>query len=848
MVKPKLYLNHFSQQVPVCEQTANLETVLTTLQSGQHEMIIVIDQDKRPKGALYCRHLLTHFVDHWQRIGTPQNKSPIFNLRSLMLPLATLNEKMSVDEFLTLPQSEEQNSNSNTIYGLVDDKGVFVGLLNSWSLLKSFSVKKDAKHPSDFSQWPNHRLNQFLQEFIEQFPLPMMLHSEQNQVVYQNQKWLEQIGESILMGNMNVSPLSLKAGTSLNSPLSHYWWNSLPDPLSKIQAECLKESESLVAQFVPASAKIAVEESVLQLAEQVAIASNETPTKTNKTIWQFSKIPLHFSELDFSEQYPKSSPNLDSAPLWLVLATDVTQQQQCSQELAIKNADLVYLNRLKDEFLACISHELKSPLTAVVGLSSLLKEQKIGELNSRQAHYAELIYKSGRQLMSLVNDLLDLTRLETGQLKLNPTVVKIQRACQRAYESLQDKHKGKDDRINFSLDIEPGLEQLVIDELRLQQMLIHLLDNALKFTPEAGEIGIRVNRWENWIAFTIWDTGIGIPEEFQHLIFQKFQQLESPLTRQFEGTGLGLVLTQRLAKAHGGDISFISKGGEGSQFTLLLPPHPLPQNVDFQNNSTSGQPNCPIVLVIESAARLINEITEQLNDLGYRVIIARTGTEALEKARQVRPHRIFLNPLLPLLSGWDVLTLLKSDPRTSNIKVIVTALSEHQIYSEQKGADGFVTLPVEKTALQTVLDQLALKTASFLKNVTILRLYPHAKPVDSHSVIHSSALDLLFNSQFAELNYRLLEADSLEQAEIMASVWNVDVVILDDFMTEDPKSYLMALSECESLSTIPLITLDATVTACANQISNLFVFPCLIPKSENQIEQLLQVIQIAIES
>jgi signal transduction histidine kinase len=116
---------------------------------------------------------------------------------------------------------------------------------------------------------------------------------------------------------------------------------------------------------------------------------------------------------------------------------------------------------------------------------------------------------------------------------------------------------------------------IVADELRLRQMLMHLLSNALKFTDAGGEIGLTVNRWDGWIAFTVWDTGIGIPPEKQHLIFQKFQQLEQPLTRRFEGTGLGLVLTQGLARLHGGDVSFISKPDEGSQFTLLLPPCPV---------------------------------------------------------------------------------------------------------------------------------------------------------------------------------------------------------------------------------------------------------------------------------
>ena len=127
---------------------------------------------------------------------------------------------------------------------------------------------------------------------------------------------------------------------------------------------------------------------------------------------------------------------------------------------------------------------------------------------------------------------------------------------------------------HFTLAIEPELEIVVADELRLRQMLVHLLANAFKFTASGGEIGLRVSYWAGWIAFTVWDTGIGIPEHQQHLIFQKFQQLETPLTRQFEGTGLGLVLTRALARLHGGDVSFLSQEGKGSQFTLLLAPTP----------------------------------------------------------------------------------------------------------------------------------------------------------------------------------------------------------------------------------------------------------------------------------
>ena len=282
---------------------------------------------------------------------------------------------------------------------------------------------------------------------------------------------------------------------------------------------------------------------------------------------------------------------------------------------------------------------------------------------------------------------------------------------------------------------------MVADELRLRQMLVHLLSNAFKFTEISGEIGLRVSRWEGWIAFTVWDTGIGIPEHQQHLIFQKFQQLENPLTRQFEGTGLGLVLTRALARLHGGDVSFLSREGKGSQFTLLLPPSPPTtgfteseiasrtdtdnQNINTQrvttsarqhvNTNTQHHPTCSqrLVLVVEAVARYIEDLTEQLKGLGYRVVIARSGTEAVEKARRLQPKAIFLNPLLPLLSGWDVLTLLKSDAATRHIPVIVTATAAEKEQAFAKQADGFLSLPVEHQSLAPLLEKLCSYTSNF---------------------------------------------------------------------------------------------------------------------------------------
>lgn len=605
---------------------------------------------------------------------------------------------------------------------------------------------------------------------------------------------------------------------------------------------------------------------------------------------------IHSGEVEAKPVPPSAPP--DSHTLWLILAQDITEQQQLARELTTKNVDLIHLNRLKDEFLACISHELRTPLTAVLGLSSLLKDQTLGEMNQRQVHYAQLIYQSGRQLMAVVNDILDLTRMETGQLDLVSEPVDIRTVCNRAFEQAQqlrlldDKQSIADNYQfpAFSLEVEAGLKMLVADEQRLRQMLLHLLTNALKFTEPDKQIGLKVNRWGGWIAFTVWDEGIGIPAEKQHLVFQKFQQLENPLTRRFEGTGLGLVLTQRLARLHGGDVTFISKDGQGSQFTILLPPSPpgksaIAPTSDASDplqtiypggqvwSNTPSQPAPPwnalyqtatsrdsvqdrlrqrLVLIVEAAPPFIETLADQLTGLGYRVVIARSGTEAVEKARRLQPCTIFVNPVLPLLSGWDVVTLLKSSPDTRQIPVVMMATKVDEIHTHQSQADGWLSLPVQAKALRQTLGQLIPEpgepaTANPPSHVlTILRLGPGAW-MDPHLAITTADLTRLLHSH----RYHVLEADDLEQAELLARVWKPNVVLLDGTPI-DSAIYFQQFSQQTFLSSLPLVTLNQETTQAANQVPGLLVFPCLaMPVSPAVVENatetsaLLQVIQIA---
>ncbi len=586
-------------------------------------------------------------------------------------------------------------------------------------------------------------------------------------------------------------------------------------------------------------------------------------------------------------------PSGQDQPMLIEQSTTIESQVSMTQELAARNADLTQLNQLKDEFLACVTHELRSPLTAVLGLSTLLKDQSLGPLNDRQLRYAKLIYNSGRHLISIVNDMLDLTRIETNQLELNLTQVDISQVCLNAFDQarqlrhLEDNHftshaPATDNAASpahqtieleatnlpsFNLEIAPDLVSLIADENRLRQMLVNLLSNAMKFTDNHGNMGLKVNRWEGWIAFTVWDTGIGIPPDKQHLIFQKFQQLESTMTRQFEGTGLGLALTMRLARLHGGDISFISQENQGSQFTLLLPPEPPPSispknplprqfpTTDPRPTATNGATptTSRLALVIEASPPNLEDLSQHLTELGYRIAVARSGPDALTKARQLQPTVIFINPTLPILSGWDVLTLLKAGESTQHIPVIVTAAQADRAKAQQFQADGWISSPILHPLLVAALAKLP-------DPEPILPVHTH-KP---HVIVYLSPAEsdtsrtLKINHLLHQYNFRVLESHNLEQAEMLAKVWKAQVVVLNQNPLS-PTAYLSQFVTYPYLASLPLITLDEATTQAANQMPDLAVFPCLVEWDQTQhserririapeafTENLLQAVEVAI--
>lgn len=698
-----------------------------------------------------------------------------------------------------------------------------------------------------------------LLELVEWLPVPMLLWQADSGVVSYSQGWQQEIGEEprvleaiaameaagVAQVEVRLPPFCrLEAGPSTGrSPKTAAAW---PTHSPAQKAHTLHQRIPKEPAPVPPNRVSTLPPSPQprHLHPQDVLSDSPDEEFFPDRVWQLTRLSLS-----------KTSPP-GHQPLWLVIAQDVTEQHQMARELAAKTADLAQLNRLKDEFLSCISHELKTPLTAVLGLSSLLKEQLVGPLNDRQARYAQLIYQSGRHLTLIVNDILDLTRIETGQLELNLESIALDSLCQRAYEQARQLHQevsvleaGKANEMpeepEFSLSIQPGLREMTADDLRLRQMLTNLLSNALKFTPTTGKVGLEVATWDDWVAFTVWDTGIGIAADKQHLIFQKFQQLENPLTRRFEGTGLGLVLTQRIAHLHGGDITFVSEEGKGSRFTLLLPrdlqPHPTKPPLKVSRRLQQR-----LVLVAESGTARIEALDAGLRQLGYRVAIARSGTEALEKVRRLQPALVILNPTLPLLSGWDVLTLLKSGIETRTTPVIWSGSTEEKPRAIAYGASACLSHPIHRESLRKSIleatqtpDELSPLPATRL-TVLHLRLSPQSLAANGPSVS-----ELLHSYP-----YRVVEVSDLDQADLLARVWKPHVVVLEGSLP-DPTAYFKHLYEHTVLSAVPMITLTPETTQSANRVPGLKVFPCLAPLTPvdafGAIEEsaLFQVIQVA---
>lgn len=253
---------------------------------------------------------------------------------------------------------------------------------------------------------------------------------------------------------------------------------------------------------------------------------------------------------------------------FLAMIEDITERKQTELKLCASQEAAEAASLAKSEFLATMSHELRTPLNVIMGFSQLLQQEIVGSLNKKQNEYVNSIYSNGEHLLAMINDILDLSKVEAGKDELLLSPLLVSDLCNYAMWTVRDRALEKGLQLTHEIDI--GADICIADERRIKQMLLNLLTNAIKFTP-TGQVSLVVKKVPQGITFTVSDTGIGIDSNQFQFLFEPFKQLDSRLNRQYEGTGLGLALTRKLARLHGGDVTFTSILGKGSQFTLFLP-------------------------------------------------------------------------------------------------------------------------------------------------------------------------------------------------------------------------------------------------------------------------------------
>jgi signal transduction histidine kinase/CheY-like chemotaxis protein len=398
--------------------------------------------------------------------------------------------------------------------------------------------------------------------------------------------------------------------------------------------------------------------------------------------------------------------------------------EERTSDLSRVNADLARALRVKDEFLASMSHELRTPLTGILGLSEVLQLKIYGDLNEKQRTTLKNIEESGRHLLELINDILDLSKIEAGKLDFQFGPYSVGDICQASLQLIKGMAQHKHQLVNYS----PLDKPIIIraDARRLKQVLVNLLSNAIKFTPENGELGLEVESSESdrKIRLTVWDKGIGIKPEDINKIFKPFTQLDGGLAREYSGTGLGLSLVRHLTELHNGGIEVESNIGQGSRFTVILPwspenTTPIPYNM-VRHGNTGGlnlsalfpdHSKAPLVMYVDDNEMVLQMVADFLEAKQYRVIKVRSGLELLERAAETHPDIMLVDIQMPGIGGMETIRRIRahSDPLVAAAPVIaVTALAmpNDREYCLRAGANDYMSKPLKLKELAAAIQKL----------------------------------------------------------------------------------------------------------------------------------------------
>ncbi len=509
-------------------------------------------------------------------------------------------------------------------------------------------------------------------------------------------------------------------------------------------------------------------------------------------------------------------------------------------------------NRAKSEFLANMSHELRTPLTAIIGYSDLMCHQirRDGQIREEDV---DSIRRAGKHLLALINDILDLSKIEAGKMELSPHLFAVLPMADSVVSTVQPLLDQNENSLVVRYEETNAI--LFADETKVRQILYNLLSNAAKFTSR-GTITLKVRREQNhegdWMCFHVSDTGIGMTPEHMERLFQDFSQADASTTRKYGGTGLGLALSQRLCKLMGGEITVTSEYGVGSTFTLRLPIEKraadlighasrdplldlqLSLNVtETENTGWMGS----LVLVIDDDPAVCDVLSRSLSAEGFLVETASGGAEGLRKAKEIQPDFIILDVLMPDIDGWSVLSSLKSNPELANIPVVMLTIVDDKDRGFMLGATDYLLKPIDRTRLI----QLLKRYQPVATNGVMTR--PSSVLVASHDTEMLTKL----RGMLTDSGWMLVEGEAGPGIVEQASTLQPGLVLIDLMLPEPGGVALVdALQACEACANVPVIVVSAQEITPAIQAHLHASMVQILSKDASTLEQLLSQVQRAI--
>jgi two-component system, NtrC family, sensor kinase len=423
-------------------------------------------------------------------------------------------------------------------------------------------------------------------------------------------------------------------------------------------------------------------------------------------------VPVGVITLTRTDMRPFADKQIELVSIFADQAAIAIENARLFDEIQDKNRQLELASQHKTQFVANMSHELRTPLNAIIGLTEMMVSNAARFGTEKAVDPLRRVHRAGTHLLGLINQVLDLSKIEAGKLELSPETVNVAALVDEVVGTARQLAEQNNNRLSVELPETPG--SLHADPMRLRQILFNLLSNACKFT-KAGTVTLKVRRIANggsWIEFAVSDSGIGMTPEQQGKLFEDFTQADASTARRFGGTGLGLAITRKLARMMGGDVTVASEPGTGSTFTARLPGSGEPQAVPATEPQRDGArvPQSECILVIDDDPTARELISHQLEAEGFSVVTAAGGLEGLKCAKELRPRAITLDVTMPDLDGWSVLAALRQDAELAEIPVIMITILDEQRRGIALGAAGYLTKPINRDRLSALVQRFRLPT------------------------------------------------------------------------------------------------------------------------------------------